>query len=622
MTEYSKIFSPIKINQMMVPNRLMAAPGNGGYSKERATTGAAINIWGCGTVNLKNAGMVGEVPYMFSKYQYQKTRRILDFMKQGGAKASLEIMHAGLMRRGEDNVGPVDGINCEGIPYRELRVEELQEIATAFGQMAKDAKQFGFDMVMLHFAHGWLPAEFLSPAWNKRTDEYGGCYENRARFPLMILQAVRNAVGKDYPVDMRISVKEWVDGEIAFEDVLRFIQDAEPYIDMVNLSAGTDMDKNGCVHMTTSALEPRLTNVEYAKIVKSKVHIPVAVVGSIFTPEEAERLVENGYADLIMLGRALIADPFWIKKTREKKEDDIVPCIRCGYCSHWASGRYNHGCSVNPRYLRDDWVSYEFQKDESPRNFVIIGGGIAGMRAAITAAARGEKVTLLEQNNELGGVLRFVDQGNYKNDLKRYKDYLIGQVKKSDVQVSLGTKATPQLVKALNPDVLILAIGAKSVKPRMPGVDKCMPAIDAYYHFDEIGKQVVIIGGGVIGCELALELDNGERQITIIESTDRIHHQDNMMLDIALDQHLSKASHIQICTNTRCEEVKADRVVLSDGKEIPFDQVILSIGMKADIEQVNQFYGITSQTYTIGDCVKSAKIKEANDAAYFTALNV
>lgn len=622
---YEHLFSPIKINNLMLPNRIIAAPANGGYSKERATSKAGLAVWGTGTINLPNAGLIGEQPYMFSKYKVQETRRTLDFMRQGGSKASLEIMHAGFNRRGDDIVGPVDDVNCEGLSVRGLKREELPIIAKEFAKTALDAKKLGFDMIMLHFAHGWLPAEFLSPAWNHRTDEYGGSYENRARFPIMILKEVRAAVGSDFPIDMRISAKEWIPNEIDFEDVLKFIKEAEPYIDMVNISAGTDMNKEGCVHMTTSQLEERLTNIEYSKIVKQNVNIPVAVVGSIFMPDEAERVISEGYADMVMLGRALIADPFWVKKVLTGREDDIVPCIRCGYCSHWASNRFNHGCSVNPRYLRGDWVSYCDGKAEVSKNVVIVGGGPAGMKAAITAFDRGHKVTLIEKRNELGGAALCSDYDITKTDLKRYKDYLIRQVDKRDIKLMIGTEATYKLIEELKPDSLIIAVGGAPFIPKIEGVENAIKATDVYPMLKEMPNKIVIIGGGTIGCELALDLDDGNRNITIVEVGEQLHKQDSLFYDIALRQHLEKAKNINIMTNTLCTRITDSAVYVELNKIekiISADKVILAAGMKPNKDLANDLFGITVDTYTIGDCVRPAKIREATDSAYFTAINL
>lgn len=620
--KFAHLFNPITIGNMTVPNRIIIGPNNEGSSHEREAGGAAINTWGCGTIDVPGAGMLGDVPYMFSKYECQKTRRILDFMHQGGSKASLEIMHAGMARRGENTVGPCDGTALYGQPCHGLTEPEMEVIVKAFARMARDARDFGFDMIMLHFAHGWLPAQFLSPAWNKRTDGYGGCYDNRRKFPLAIVKAVREAVGPNYPIDMRISCKEWVKGEsIAFEDVVHFIKDCEPYISMVNLSAGTDINKDGCVHMMTSALEPRLVNVNFAKIIKETVSIPVAVVGAVLTPEDAESVIAEGYADLVTLSRAVIADPFWIQKAYEGRSEDIVPCIRCGKCMHWTTDRYNHGCSVNPRYLRGDWVSYTIPKDQDKRRFVIVGGGIAGMRAALTANERGHEVILLEKQAALGGALRFTEHTSHKNDIRAYKDYLIGQIVKSSIMVSLNTEATPELVREMKPDVLIVAVGAKASVPPIKGAEHGMLATESYSRRNEVGRRVVIIGGGTIGCELALELDEQDHAVTIIEAGERLHRQDSLMLDIALDEHLAKCRQLAVKLSAQCREITDAGVVLADGECIDCDTVILATGLKADRSLADSFYGITPKTFIVGDCVRSGQIKEANDQGYFTALN-
>ena len=619
---YPHLFSPIRVNTIVLPNRILAAPNNGGYSRERATAGAAVNIWGNCSVNMENAFLDKGEKYMFSHYQIEKTRKTLDLLHQGGSKASLEVMHRGMMRRSDDGVGASSLTNPYGYTCRELRAEELPEIAEKFAEACVDAKKLGFDMVMLHFAHGWLPTEFLSPAWNHRTDEYGGSYENRSKFPLMILKAVRKAVGPDYPIDMRFSVKEWVENELSWEDTLRFIKDAEPYIDMINLSCGVDIERKANVRMISNALLPRLGNIEASKQIKETVNIPVAVVGGIFTPEEAEKIIAEGYADMVMIGRPLVADPFWIKKAYEGKAEDIRPCLRCGYCSKWTTGRSNWGCSVNPLYLRDEWLKYEIEKDPERRRFVIIGGGVAGMTAALAADARGEEVILLEKSDHLGGVLEFTDHAKHKDDLRRFKNYLISQVNKRDIEVRLNTEATPETVAELHPDVLLVAIGAKTASPRIEGLDNAISALDAYHRLDDLGYEVVIIGGGTVGCELALEIADKDHHVTILEATDTLHRQDNKALDIAMDLLLNEAENITIRKQVFVRSVGKDSVTLADDTKIPCDTVITATGFRPDYDLVSSFYGITPKTYTIGDSVRSAKIKEATESAYFTVLNV
>ena len=618
---YPHLFSPIRVNSIVLNNRILAAPNNGGYSMERATAGAAVNIWGNCSVNMDNAFLDKGEKYMFSHYQIEKTRKTLDLLHQGGSKVSLEVMHRGMMRRADDGVGASSLTNPYGYTCRELRAEELPEIAEKFAEACVDAKRLGFDMVMLHFAHGWLPTEFLSPAWNHRTDEYGGSYENRSKFPLMILKAVRKAVGPDYPIDMRFSVKEWVENELNWEETLRFLKDAEPYIDMINLSCGVDIERKANIRMISHALMPRLGNIDAAKAIKEQVSIPVAVVGGIFTPEEAERIIAEGYADMVMIGRSLVADPFWIKKAYEGRAEDIKPCLRCGYCSKWTTGRSNWGCSVNPLYLRDGWLDYEIKKDENRRRFVIVGGGVAGMNAALAAHERGEEVILIEKSDCLGGVLEFTDHANHKEDLRRYKNYLIRQVNKKDIDVRLNTTATPEYISELKPDVLLIAIGAKAMAPRIEGIEQAIGALDAYHRLGQLGNEVVIIGGGTVGCELALEITDKDHHVTILEATDTLHKQDNQALDLAMDELLNKEDNITIRKQAFVSAIDEKNVVLADGTKIPYSTVISATGFRPDYDAVEAFYGITPKTFVLGDCIRSAKIKEAVESAYFTVLN-
>ncbi len=619
---YPHLFSPIRVNSIVLSNRILAAPNNGGYSKERACAGAAVNIWGNCSVNMENAFLDKGEKYMFSHYQVEKTRHTLDLLHQGGSKASLEVMHRGMMRRSDDGVGASSLTNPYGYTCRELRAEELPEIAEKFAEACVDAKKLGFDMAMLHFAHGWLPTEFLSPAWNHRNDEYGGSYENRAKFPLMILKAVRKAVGPDYPIDMRFSVKEWVENELSWEETLRFIKDAEPYIDMINLSCGVDIERKANIRMISNALMPRLGNIEASRIIKERVSIPVAVVGGIFTPEEAEKIIAEGYADMVTIGRPLVADPFWIRKAYEGKAEDIRPCIRCGYCSKWTTGRSNWGCSVNPLYLRDDWLRYEIEKDENRRRFIIVGGGVAGMTAALVAHARGEEVILLEKNDHLGGILEFTDHAGHKEDLRNFKNYLIRQVNRRDIDVRMNTEATPKYIEELHPDVLLVAIGAKMASPRIEGLPHAISALDAYHRLKTLGNEVVIIGGGTVGCELALEIADQDRHVTILEATDTLHKQDNKALDLALDVLLEEKENITIRKQVFVSKIDETSVVLADGTKIPYSTVITATGFQPDHDEIASFYGITPKTYVLGDSLRSAKIKEATESAYFTVLNV
>jgi 2,4-dienoyl-CoA reductase-like NADH-dependent reductase (Old Yellow Enzyme family)/thioredoxin reductase len=627
MNNYPNLFKPIKINNMVLRNRIVSTPC-GPVLREKACGGAAMFIFGGGMVDDPRAAF-GPIPYLFSKYERQKTRLQLDMAHQGGSKVSLEILHSGQYARvspGDFVWGACDGITKDGNQIKALDEKEIECICNSFAETAATAKEFGFDMVMLHFAHGWLPAEFLSPAWNHRTDKFGGSFENRARFPKMIVQSVRNAIGEDFPLDMRISAYEWIPNSIEFGDVVHFIREVEPYIDMVNVSAGLDIEHEANVHMATTNFEPHMVNVHWATEIKEKVHIPVSVVGAIMTPQEAEGIIASGKADMVSLGRILVADPQWGKKALENRSEDIVPCIRCNYCYHISTNRMNVGCTVNPRYGREDIIPLKLERAEKVKKVVVIGGGPGGMKAALTAAERGHKVILLEKTGRLGGQINCSDYDDYKQDLRRYRDYLLTQIKKSTVEVRLNTEATPELVKSLEPEALVIAVGADTVTPPIPGVGYAKQAVDVYPQLDEMKGKIVVIGGGTIGSEIGLELAERGNTVHIVEITDTLNAQGNMLYRIAIRQHMEKCKTLHTMTETKCKEIRENGVMIEgkDGKEqfLEADHILLATGLRSRKDLAHSFYGITPETAMIGDCDQVGKVLEATNDAYFIAANL
>lgn len=624
--KYKNLFQPIQINKLQLSNRIVVAPISGQkLPPEIYRSKGAITVMGSVSVE-DPCGLFFVGANEFAKENRQETRHLLNYMKQGGSYISAQLIHMGRWSRSGIAIGPIDETNPEGYPVRAATEDDLQRVTRAYAKTAEDAKNFGFDMIMLHFAHGWLIPQFLSPAWNKRQDQYGGAYENRARFPLQVVKAVREAVGRDFPIDMRISACEWIENGISFDDVLHFISDCEPYIDMVNISAGTDMNKKGSIHMATTQLEDHMTNVTFATQVKSTVNIPVAVVGAIMTPDEAEQIIHEGKADLVTLGRAMLADPNWIRKAMEGREDDIVPCLRCTYCFHWTTDRHNQYCSVNMRYLRDPYIPQTPTPAQQRKKVIVIGGGPAGMMAAWSAHRKGHGVTLFEQSDHLGGQTNCSKYSAHKQDLLRYRNYLVRQIEKSGLHVEKCRTATPEMIKNLAPDVLFLALGAKPVIPPIPGSKFAMLAVDAYPVLNDLPKQIVIIGGGTVGCELALDLDDGVRQITVIELSDRLHKQDNKAYDMALDEHLSASANISCLTETSCNCISKDHVIIKtksgDTGHIQADQVILATGFTPLSEEAAQFFGIALETHIIGDCRNIGKVRDANEQGFLFANHI
>ncbi len=627
---FPTLFSPLKINTLVTKNRIVATP-TGEFFEDKALGGAGIVIAGHAIVEPGHSSYSSaDEPDAFAKYEVEETRRRVLKIHQGGAKASIEIFHGGAHARAHEFArGPVSYTRDDGMEVRGMTEADMEEVLALYAQCVRNAKAIGFDMVFLHFGHGWLPAQFLSPRTNSRTDEYGGSLENRARFPLRILKTVREAVGPAFPVDMRISAHEWVADSIEFSDVVGFLQMAEEYLDTVQISAGLDIGIEGNVHMATTNFEPHMPNAHWAAVVKQNLGIPVGVVGAIMNPQEAEELLAGGVVDLVALGRPLIADPQWPRKAQEGREDDIVPCIRCLQCYHISSNRRNVGCSVNARFWNESFVPRQLTITPRARRTVVVGGGPGGLVAALTAAERGHDVTLFEQEDVLGGQLQYVAREFYKQDIKAYLDYLLRQAAKSSISFRMGTTATPELVAELKPDALVIAIGATEFVPPIPGIDldHVMTGNEAILREDELGQDVAIIGAGSIGTEIGLELATlKNKNVTMIDLAETYAPQGNTLYREGLRQKLEKADTLSFRFASLCREVTHDHVVVQDRdgrtEDLLVDNVVLSAGMRPRAAEAQAFYGITPEVVMVGDCVRPRIIMDAVFEGYTYAMNL
>lgn len=619
---FKTLLSPIKIKNMVLKNRIVSTPC---YTVEhKAKGGAALVIEGSINVDSPKSFWDKDTPYSFDKHEVAKRKQQVNIAHYYGAKIGAELFHAGMWCRVPQDdfaYGPCDTYMEEYHRHvKGLDKQEMEEICAAYAKTARDAKECGYDELFMHFAHGWLASSFLSPIWNKREDEFGGSIENRAKFPLMILKATRDAVGPNYPIEMRLNGTDRLDGSIEIEDVVKFCQMASEYVDVIQISSGHDMIRDGNVHMASTNLLPRNYNVPLA--VEIKKHVKdclVYAVGAIQDMDEAEKLLRSGQVDLIGLGRELLADPELPNKLMDNRPEDIRPCLRCNYCYHIATNRRNQGCSVNPTIIRD--VPQKLVKPERKEKVVVVGAGPAGIVAAITADKVGHDVTLVEKSAEVGGLLKYISKEHFKQEMGRYLTYLKTQLNKSNVKLLLNTNADKEFVSSLNPDRLIIAIGGSLVKPRMPGIEYSLNCLDAIVHPEKIGNKVAIIGGGVVGLELALGLSLEEnKEVTVIEATDKIVGTANELYKVAINQKIKEAGDkLTILKKTLCKEIKENGVIVEkEGKEetIEVDTTIIAIGIRANSDEAFDLYGITPRTTMVGDCVQSRIILEATFEGY------
>lgn len=641
--KYPLLFQPLKVNKVVLKNRIISAPL--GSNTDKSLSGIGMIIRGTsGSVDDSRMRLTPG-PYCFADlFKAAKVRNEVSLIRQRGAKAEFELCHCGqfaMVEKGDYAIGPVSFTREDGTEVRAMDEEMMNDIADKFAKSARDAKEYGFDGVLLHFGHGWLPAEFLSPYFNKRTDEYGGSFENRIKFPTMIVDRVRKAVGPDYMLDMRISGDEHMEGGMKIDEVAAFIKSIEDKIDMVHISCGVEVSNDTKIYMSPTAYAPHKINVELAKVVKQQVKIPVAVVGGIMTPEEAEEILGQGCADAIVVGRQLIADPWWVKKAWEGRSEDITPCIRCMNCYNPYQYRTEEEkrshvgmnsvpcCSVNPRYLHEDRVPNQVAPAEVKKKVVVVGGGPAGMKAAVTAAQRGHQVILLEKESVLGGQLICSEYDATKQDLKRFKNYLITQLQKTGVEVCLNTKATPEMVREMSADSIILALGAYPIELPLPGKEKnqVFTSIEAYKNLEKTGEHVAIIGGGSIGCELGVDLARMGRKVTILELGPVLNRTLNDIMKTALRREMDKCGdRLTALTEVSCTEIHEKSVTIrkkgGEMEEIPADTVIFAAGMRSRLDEANEFFGITQDTDIIGDANRVGTVWNASEDGYYVSANL
>ncbi len=639
---YPNLLKPIKIGKVTFRNRIFTAPTglHAVQAEEPYPTEAAIVHFanrakgGAGCVTCGGVSIFprkkddGHATWdVYEKSNVHVLAQLAESIHFHGAKASMELGVAGVVG-GE--YGASDGIILmAGNPAKEMPVSEMNRIADGYAASASGCRAAGFDMIMLHFGHGLLVGQFISPLTNRRTDEYGGSAENRARFPMMIIDRIREKVGRDLLIEVRISGAEHVPGGITIEDAIEFTKLIEDKVDLIHVSAGVhNPDYMTVVH--PCGFRPHMPNLPLAEAMKkSGVKIPVVTIGGIQELGSAEAALADGKADIVSVARGFIADTNLGNKAYRGEGEDVRPCIKCMRCHDSVVWEYHYSCTVNPEIGFEHRLPLLVEPPKAKRNIAVVGGGPAGMQAVLTLISRGHEVTLYEAEDVLGGTLNFSEKVDFKRDLRRYKDYMADRVLQSGATVKLNTRVDAKFLNAAGHDVVIGALGSSPLVPPIPGIDNdhVVMALDSYGAEDRLGDEVLVLGGGQVGSETALHLARMGRKVTLLEMRSGIvldaseTHKGEMIFEIKNNE------NITVLTSARCTSIGKDSVTYADAegeeKTVFAPSVIVAVGMvsaEKDAEALRQ--ALDCEFYSIGDCQRVGTVESATKSAYYLAVRL
>lgn len=508
---------------------------------------------------------------------------------------------------------------------KEAPAEMLEEMVEDIANRIWVMQRLGHDMCYIHMSYRCtLYGKMLSPLTNKRKDKFGGSLENRARFAVMVAERIKQRCGRDFIIEASISGED-APGGYTLQDAIAYAKLFEGHIDILQLR-GPFIDPSNLYGFIPES-EPTPT-LRYAEVIKkSGAKIAVLPIGGFSSPEWGEEAIASGKADFIGMSRAWTSNPNFGTLVYEGRGEDIVPCIRCNKCHSdsyvepWAPH-----CSVNPTYSMEWKIDRMISPPERKKKVAVVGGGLAGMKAAMVAAERGHDVTLYEKSDALGGLLRMAAVASFKWPVRHFMEYMYRQINKSKVKVLLNIEVTPEMLKKESYDAVIAAVGSEPVVPDIPGIKgiNVTFAIDVYGNEDSLGKNVVVIGGGEVGVETALHLAEKGHQVMVMEML-------NMLASDAPPVHYyavvrdywEKQPNFSFVVNARCNGINADGVtyVDIDGNqyEMKADSVVIATGMKAKNDLAMQFYSAGDRLYMIGDCEKAGNIQKVMRSAFSTA---
>jgi 2,4-dienoyl-CoA reductase-like NADH-dependent reductase (Old Yellow Enzyme family)/thioredoxin reductase len=639
--QLTRLFQPGVIGKMELKNRLIMAPmatishdAEGfiqertvDYYVERAKGGVGLII--AQSSNALREGRAPGRPGTWDDKFIPGLRRVSTAVHEAGGKIAWQIAHHGKLYsawlsripRPEEIkvIGPsaVPWVR-NGIAPQEATKEDIERIVEGLGEAARRVKEAGFDAVEIHGAHGYMITQWLSPRDNRRTDEYGGSVEKRAKMACEIIARVRKKVGPDFPILFRVSGSHFIEGGATIEDTVRqaplFV---EAGADALHISAS---EEETTQWQFLPYMMPDGAIVHLAAAIKKVVNVPVVTVGKIWDPRFAERILEEGKADFIAMGRALLADPELPNKAREGRFDEIRRCIYCNNCLNFAAASENArarglSCTVNPAVLREK--TFILEPTVSPKKVMVVGGGLAGMEAARVLAERGHQVALYERGDKLGGQWNVASALPLKAGYQSLTQHLLRGLEKSGARIILNKEVTRELVEGERPDVVVIATGANPKTLDVPGAEgkNVVQANDVIMGKALVGERIVVIGGRLVGMEVADLLAKQGKKVYLV--TRNKLGEDGVPLERnvyrALRDRLIEHG-VQLFPDSPVYEIRENGVHIEYQRELVFlkaDTVILAVGAKPENKLVEELRNAGLVVHTIGDCVQARDAREA-----------
>ena len=641
---YPKIFEPITIKRTTIKNRIAMTPMGTNYGETSGEmSNRHMNYYslrakgGVGLIILENANI--EYPVgsngtsqiridhdSFMPRYYQ----LVENLHKNGATVAIQINHAGASassaRTGMETVSSSNiPTKAGGETPRPMTKEEIMTTVKKYGEAAKRVQAIGFDAIEIHCGHSYLMSQFISPYYNKRTDEFGGSVENRLRFPRMVLEEVRKNVGPWFPIIVRISAEERVPGGNTLEDTLEYLEYLDEFVDMYDVSCGLNPSLQ---YQIDSNFLPDGWRSYMARAVKNKFKKPVINAGNYRDPKVVEKVLESGDVDIVGMGRGLIAEPNWVKKVENGEEDLLRKCISCnvGCAGNRIGVNRPIRCTVNPAVPEGD--IYKALKVNKNCNIVVVGAGTAGMEAACTAAEVGCNVFVLEKNDHIGGLSTFISDLPSKTRMKDFPKYLEARAARlKNLYIFLNTEATVDKIKQFKPDIIVNSTGSVPLVPPIKGMDgeQVVVVNELYRNLDKISDKVVVMGGGLAGCECAISLGMEGKEVQLVEMRDALAPDANVRHRPLLLKEIEKQVKA-VHTGYRAEEITPEGVWCTDANGerhlVEGTTVICALGQRARTDVVEQLRNTAPFVRVIGDARRVSTITNAVYQGYHAALDI